>query len=212
MSTQQYLTRDCDCTAPRGDGYARPVRCEKHGDRFQTAAELAPPKERTPMRRVSEKRQAEIDAGERPRQTSTLKPGRGFSVAPVQRAKVKLLTCLGCGREVDPDTVGEWTIDPAHLVPRSAGGCDDERCVIPLCRHLYIPGEGCHPAYDRNELDLHPRLAMGGYEKEIAHAIEVHGFTLLELVRQVTGEVYIPRRELEVATARIVELESAIHA
>src|ERR1700742_4040684 len=105
MSLPVYATRDCDCTAPRGAGFARPERCE-HGNRFQTEKELAPPKERTPMRRVSVKRQAEIDAGERPRQTSTLKAGRGFSVAPAQRAKVKLLVCLGCGREVDMDDPG----------------------------------------------------------------------------------------------------------
>jgi hypothetical protein len=206
----RLVAQPCGCFVDYFSG-KRPERCECE-NRYQTPAELAPPKERTPMRRVSLKRQQEIDAGERPRQSSTLKPGRGFSVAPAQRAKVKLLVCLGCGREVDPDTVGEWIIDPAHLVPRGKGGCDDELCVIPLCRHRYIVGEGCHPAYDRNELDLHPRLAMGGYEKEIAHAIEVHGFTLLELVRQVTGEPYVPQRELEVATARIVELERLIPA
>jgi hypothetical protein len=205
----RYLTRDCDCPPiTTGTGGKRPEKCP-HGNRFQTEAELNPP-ERKAIRRVSLKRQAEFDSGERPRQSSTLKPGRGFAVAPAQRAKVKLLTCLGCGREVDPDNPGEWTIDPAHLVPRSAGGCDDVLCVVPLCRHLYITGEGCHPAYDRNDLDLHPRLAMGGYEKEIAHGIEVHGFTLLELLRVVTGEVWVPRRELEVATARIVELEAGV--
>jgi hypothetical protein len=46
---------------------------------------------------------------------------------------------------------------------------------------------------------------------EMAHAIEAHGLTPLELVRRVTGEAYVPVRDLEVATARIVELESAIH-
>lgn len=208
----QYATRDCDCTAPCGTGYPRPTKCEKHHNRFQTEKELAPPKERKPLRRVSEKRQEEFDSGERRNTGSTLKAGRGFAVAPAQRSKVKLLVCLGCGREVDPDNAGDWTIDPAHLVPRGGGGCDDERCVLPLCRHRYEPATGCHPLFDGGHLDLHSRLARGGYEKEMAHAIEAHGLTPLELVRRVTGEAYVPVRDLEVAKARIIELESHIHA
>lgn len=206
-----YLTRNCDCTAPRGAGYPRPKERCPHGNHFLTEAELKP-KERSPLRRVSLKRQAEYDSGERHHTGSTLKPGRGFAAAPAQRAKVKLLVCLGCGREVDPDTVGEWTIDPAHLVPRSGGGCDSPDCVLPLCRHRSIPLVGCHPEFDRGELDLHARLAMGGYEKELAHAVGVHGLTPLELVRRVTGEVWVPQRDLDVATARIIEPENAIHA
>lgn len=213
MSLPLYRTRDCDCTAPRGVGFPRPDRCEEHGNRFQTDKELEPPKERAALARVSEKRQAEYDSGERRNTGSTLKPGRGFAVAPAQRAKMKLLVCLGCGREVDPDVMGEWMIDPAHLLPRSAGGCDDPLCVAPLCRHLYIPETGCHWAYDHEELDLLPRLARGGYEAELAHMVgPVHGLTPTELVRRLAGEPYVPRRELEVAQARIVELEMHIHA
>jgi hypothetical protein len=164
---------------------------------------------------VGLKRQAEIDAGDRPRQSSTLKPGRGFSVTNLQREKVRLLVCLGCGREVDPDAPGEWTIDPAHLVPRSAGGCDSPLCVIPLCRRRYQPNVGCHPVFDGKvagkSVDLHPRLARGGYQDELAHAMG-HDYTPHELLRRVTGEVWVPRRELDVAQARIVELEMHIAA
>jgi hypothetical protein len=172
------------------------------------------------MRRVSIKRQAEFDSGERRNTGSTLKPGRGFSVAPAQREKVKLLVCLGCGREVDPDAPGEWTIDPAHCLPRGAGGCDDPLCVWPLCRRLVplaTPGAslqeafGCHKAYDEGELDLHPMLARGGYEKELGHMVGAHGLTPHELLCRVTGEDWVARRELEVATARIVELEAHVH-
>lgn len=196
-------------------GQKRPGECEKHGSTFLTEAAVASMKKpRKPIPRVSEKRQAEIDAGERPRSGSTLKPGRGFAVAPAQRAKVKLLACLGCGRDVYDDP--NWTIDPAHLVHRSDGGCDSKLCVLPLCRHLWIPREGCHPSFDRGELDLHPRLAGGGYEKELAHAIEIHGLTPLELVRRVTGEEYAPAapfiREVEELTARVAELEAAVTA
>jgi hypothetical protein len=217
MSFPVYATRECDCTAPRGAGYPRPERCKTHRNRFQTEKELAPPKERAPMRRVSEKRQAEYDSGERRNTGSTLKAGNGFAAAPAQRAKVKLLTCLGCGREVDMDDPGRhWTIDPAHLVPRGQGGCDHEDCVLPLCRNLCNPYEGCHPIFDGKvtgkSVDLHSRLAQGGYEKELAHAVGVHGWTPLELVGRVCGEPYVPKSEADEWKARAVELEAHVHA
>lgn len=212
MVTPTYATRDCDCTAPRGTGYARPDHCEKHGNRFQTERELKP-KERTPLRPVGEKRQAEYDSGKRRNTGSTLKAGRGFGVAPAQRKKMKRLTCLGCGREVDPDIPGEWTIDPAHLVPRGGGGCEDPLCVIPLCRHRHIPTEGCHPIFDGKvegkSVDLHPRLARGGWEKELAHAMG-HGYSPLELLCRVTGEAWVPQRQFDAEKARVGELEAGI--
>jgi hypothetical protein len=39
-----------------------------------------------------------------------------------------------------------------------------------------------------------------------------HDYTPHELLRRVTGEVWVPRRELDVAQARIVELEMHIAA
>jgi hypothetical protein len=215
-----YKTRDCDCPdITPGMGGGKPDRCKAHGNPYLSERQLEP-KERTPLRRVGLKRQADIDAGERPRRNSTLKPGRGFKVADLQREKVKLLTCLGCGREVDPDARGEWTIDPAHLVPRGKGGCDSELCVFPLCRHLYLPLTGCHPIFDGQvagkSVDLHERLARGGYEQELAHAVGVHGLTPIELVERVTGEPYRSVAglvaELEVARGRIVELEAHVAA
>lgn len=119
------------------------------------------------------------------------------------------------------DTAPVCCRDPAHLVPRSAGGCDDPRCVVPLCRRLFPLADpdaslqtafGCHKAYDEGELDLHPRLARGGYEEELAHDISAHGLTPYELLCRVTNEVWVPRREFEVAQARIVELEASIAA
>jgi hypothetical protein len=179
-----YLTRDCDCSVVRFGGGKRPKACT-HGNRFQTEAELSR------------------------KDGSTLNPGRGFAASDAQREKVKLLVCLGCGREVDPDDGQSlWTIDPAHLLPRSSGGCDDPLCVIPLCRHVPT-GKGCHRDYDRYELDLHPMLARGGYEAELAHAMS-HGLSPLELVREVTGEFWVPKSEFEVAQARVVELEAAV--
>jgi predicted restriction endonuclease len=52
----------------------------------------------------------------------------------VQRAEVAGLRCLVCGAAT--------RIDPAHLVPRSLGGCDEADCVVPLCRTH-------HRAYDQ---------------------------------------------------------------
>lgn len=43
-------------------------------------------------------------------------------------------------------------INPAHLTPRAAGGCDHDRCVIPLCR--YGGGRGCHRLFDDGRLDV----------------------------------------------------------
>jgi 5-methylcytosine-specific restriction endonuclease McrA len=62
--------------------------------------------------------------------------------------------CLVCQRR---------PIDPAHLVPRSLGGCDEANCCVPLCR-------SCHRAYDRGELDLLPRLEPR-FRAELAHAL-----------------------------------------
>ncbi len=211
----RYATRDCGCEVTTGTGQARPKACELHGYRFLTEAQLNPPK-RNPMRQISEKRQAEIEAGERPRTGSTLNRGRGFAVAPAQRAKVKLLACVGCGRQVDPEEGGPWKIDPAHLVPRSAGGCGDQLCVIPLCRNVFNPDLGCHRPYDLGELDIHGKLVDCGYFAEMAHAIEAHHLSPLTLVQRLTGETYMPAapfvREVELLQARIVELEAGVIA
>jgi hypothetical protein len=209
---KRYRTRECDCEAEMWPGQKRPDCCEAHGNRFQTEAELKP-RERSELRSVSPKRQAEEDVGTRPRRRgSTLSAGRGFAVANVQRAKVKVLVCVGCGLGVEPDTASNWTIDPAHLWPRGLGGCEDELCVVPLCRHLYVPQKGCHYAYDNGELNLHGKLVDRGYWKEMAHVIGGHEVSPLTLANRLTGEEHVGKAELEAAQARIVELEAGIAA
>ena len=81
--------------------------------------------------------------------------------------------CLVCGRR---------PVDPAHLVPRSLGGCDEPDCVVPLCRAR-------HRLYDRGELDLLPHLEPG-YRVELAHAL-VH-LGLLGMLRRVTRVRWVP--------------------
>jgi hypothetical protein len=98
-----------------------------------------------------------------------------------QRRKVLGLPCLGCGREGTA-----WlAIDPAHVTPRSLGGCDAPECVVPLCRDG--AGQGCHRAYDQGRLDLLPLLEnQGAWRAEQAHAVEHLG--LAAAFRRITND------------------------
>ena len=95
----------------------------------------------------------------RPKQYKRLTSRTGlipFPLVPAsepQRAKVANLACLVCDRS---------PADPAHLVPREHGGCDDADCVIPLCRTH-------HRLYDSGELNLANHLGRG-WRRERAHA------------------------------------------
>jgi hypothetical protein len=72
-----------------------------------------------------------------------------------QRAKIVGGACIVCLQ-----TKG---ITPAHLAPRSLGGCDEPDCVVPLCwMH--------HRAYDTGRLDLLAHLEPA-WRTEIAHAV-----------------------------------------
>jgi hypothetical protein len=93
--------------------------------------------------------------------------------SPAQRAKVAGQVCLLCGGR---------PVDPAHLVPRSLGGCDLPECVVPLDRR-------CHRAYDRGELDLLPHLEPR-YRAELAHGLQHVG--LLVLLRRISGARWAP--------------------
>jgi predicted restriction endonuclease len=68
-------------------------------------------------------------------------------------------------------------VDPAHLVPRGVGGCDDALCVVPLCRIH-------HRAYDRGTLDLVPYLEPR-FRAEAAHAVTHLG--LVGALRRLSG-------------------------
>lgn len=108
-----------------------------------------------------------------------LRQGRGFAASRAQREKVKDCVCLVCGRDEVWDGV---KIDPAHLTPRSKGGCDDRLCVAPLCRT-------CHRAYDDGELDLLPHLTYEPtgllYLPELQHML-VH-LSPVEMVEQLAN-------------------------
>jgi hypothetical protein len=72
-----------------------------------------------------------------------------------QRAAVRGARCIVCGTD--------RAIDPAHLVPRSLGGCDHPLCVVALCRIH-------HRGYDRGRLDLVPYLEPR-HRAQAAHAV-----------------------------------------
>ena len=75
--------------------------------------------------------------------------------SPVQRPVVRDAPCIVCGART--------AVDPAHVVPRSLGGCDDALCVVALCRPH-------HRAYDRGRLDLVPYLEPS-HRAQAAHAV-----------------------------------------
>lgn len=102
------------------------------------------------------------------RKTALARKSWAAASAP-QRVKVGGRRCLACNRAT--------RIDPAHVVARSLGGCDDALCVVALCRD-------CHRRYDRGELDLVPHLEPD-LRAEAAHAVEHLG--LAGALRRLSG-------------------------
>jgi hypothetical protein len=108
-----------------------------------------------------------------------------------QRAKVKNALSI---------VSAKGPCDPAHLWPRSKGGCDSADCVVPLLRTE-------HRAYDDGRLDLLPALVAGGFWVELGHIVVEHQISPTRLVEQLTGERYGATGPL---IARVTELESAL--
>jgi hypothetical protein len=92
-----------------------------------------------------------------------------MAASDAQRAKIIGSWCIVCEQ-----TKG---ITPAHLTPRSLGGCDDPDCVVPLC-WLH------HGAYDTGRLDL-LRYLERHWRTELAHAVLHLG--LIGALRQIRG-------------------------
>jgi hypothetical protein len=89
------------------------------------------------------------------RRRTSLDRSPSLAASQAQRDKVAGQPCLVCGATT--------RIDPAHVIPRSLGGCDHPDCVVALCR-LH------HRAYDRGRLDLVPYLEPR-FRREAAHAV-----------------------------------------
>jgi hypothetical protein len=91
-----------------------------------------------------------------------------MAATDAQWAAVAGRRCVVCGTQL--------RIDPAHLIPRSLGGCGDPLCVVPA-RRLH------HRAYDRGELDLLPYLEPA-WRAQLAHAVGHVG--LIAALRRIT--------------------------
>lgn len=114
---------------------------------------------------------------------SKLKQGRGFAASFAQRQKARTEPCVVTGRFHN-----ETWVDPAHLVSRAQGGCDDPLCVVSLRR-------GLHRAFDEGNLDLLPAL-IGRRVPELQHALGHYDGDLLGLLHRLTGERYVPAKEV----------------
>jgi hypothetical protein len=120
---------------------------------------------RTPIRRRAPLRRG----GTRLRRTAPLECSPVAAASRVQRDRVRGAPCVVCGTRL--------RVDPAHLVPRSLGGCDDALCVVALCRTH-------HRVYDRGRLDLVPYLEPR-FRAEVAHAVGHLG--LVGALRRLSG-------------------------
>jgi hypothetical protein len=107
------------------------------------------------MKRTPLRRRAQLRAKTPLRRNRPLQRGSSMAATAVQRAAAAGRRCLVCG--------SDKRIDPAHLIPRSPGGCGDALCVVPLWR-------AHHRAYDRGELDLLAYLEPA-WRAQVAHAV-----------------------------------------
>src|SRR4051794_20270153 len=112
---------------------------------------------RAPLRRSRPLRPTPGPVRQIPLRRTPLRPGRRrtpgdeaadgrrapFGASEAQREKIVGSACVVCRQTK--------SITPAHLAPRSLGGCDHPDCVVPLCwTH--------HRAYDTGRLELLPYL------------------------------------------------------
>jgi hypothetical protein len=139
----------------------------------------APLRRRTPLRRsAGPPRRTQLQ------RTTPLRPGPWrkppgdgqagqrrppFGASEAQRRKIVGGACVVCQQTK--------SITPAHLAPRSLGGCDHPDCVVPLC-WLH------HRAYDTGRLELLAYLEPR-WRNEIAHAVLHLG--LIAAVRRLRG-------------------------
>ena len=122
------------------------------------------------MKRTPLRRRPRLRARKPIKRRMPLRRSPALAASEAQRLAVAGQACIVCGA-----TAGR--IDPAHLIPRSLGGCGDVFCVVPLCRHH-------HRVYDRGELDLLPHLEPG-WRAQLAHAVGHLG--LVRALRRVSG-------------------------
>jgi hypothetical protein len=121
------------------------------------------------MKRTPLRRRAKLRAHKELQRRTPLERAPAMAATESQRAAVAGRNCIVCGTN--------RRIDPAHLIPRSLGGCGHGLCVTALCRR-------CHRAYDRGELDLLPYLEPV-WREQVAHAVGHAG--LIAALRRISG-------------------------
>lgn len=97
---------------------------------------------------------------------------------PEQKARVRDLACIACGR-------GLGHCHPAHVIDSgglSAEVANDVRAVVPLC-------PVCHRLYDDLQLDLSPYLEPV-WRDAVVWAVEAVG--LFRALRRITGQRWAP--------------------
>ena len=130
------------------------------------------------MKRTALHRHGELRATTELRRTRPLRRTPSLAATERQRNAVAGCRCIVCG--------SERRIDPAHLIPRSLGGCGEVLCVVPLCRFH-------HRVYDRGELDLLPYLEPR-WRSQLAHAVSHVGLMgALRRISQTRMDVPIDR-------------------
>jgi hypothetical protein len=122
------------------------------------------------MKRTPLRRRAQLRARNTLKRRTPMRRSPSLAASEAQRLAVAGRPCIVCGTTKGP-------IDPAHLIPRSLGGCGGAPCVVPLCRHH-------HRAYDRGELDLLPYLEPA-WRAQLAHAVGHVG--LVGALRRISG-------------------------
>ena len=122
------------------------------------------------MRRAPLRRATPLRSGAPPARRTPLRPHRRAQASSWTRAERRRAAIAASDAQREK-IVGRWCvvcqqtrgITPAHLTPRSLGGCDDPLCMVPLC-WLH------HRAYDTGRLELLPYLEPC-WRAEVAHAV-----------------------------------------
>ena len=136
------------------------------------------------MKRTPLRRRVALRATSPLLRKTPLRRTASMSATERQREVVAARGCVVCG--------ATNRVDPAHLIPRSLGGCGDPLCVVPACREH-------HRAYDRGELDLLPYLEPG-WRPQLAHAVGHVG--LVGALRRISGRQPCEADCLSAATLR----------
>lgn len=116
------------------------------------------------------------------RRRGRLRARQPFPRTPLRRTPLSVASaaqCIAAARSACVVCGSRRRIDPAHMIPRSLGGCDDCLCVVVLCR-------SCHRAYDAGKLDLLPHLEPA-CRAQLARAVEHVG--LVGAVRRISAHL-----------------------